>query len=79
MKLETGQVWRQYGKDFGDLSRFQVVFVKGINAIVMNCATLKQTVIYGQGQFDSFTFDCELTNEKPSIDQETLNRAGFGK
>ena len=79
MKLQTGQVWKQVSPavDYGDIMRWQIVFVKGINAIAMNCATLKQVVIYGQGQLDSFTFDCELTGEEPRLGNDTLKMKGF--
>jgi hypothetical protein len=78
MSLEVGQVWKQYGKpDYGDIQRWQIVFVKGINAIAVNCATLKQVVIYGEGQIDSFTFDCELTDEAPRLDGYTLKSIGY--
>jgi len=79
MKLKVGQVWKQVppAVDYGDIQRWQIVFVKGINAIAVNCATLKQVVIYGKGQIDSFTFDCELTDEEPRLDGYTLKSIGY--
>lgn len=76
--LAVGQVWRRYGVDYGDIVRFQIVYIKGLNAIAVNCATLDQFVIYGEGQFDSFTFDCQKTDESPRLDSLTLKGIGYG-
>ena len=77
MTLEIGQVWRRYGSPYGDVDMYQVVFVKGLNAIVVNCATLKQTVVYGQGQLDSFKLDCELMDMPPRLNKATLATIGY--
>jgi hypothetical protein len=79
MELKVGQVWKQVSPavDYGDIQRWQIVFVKGINAVAVNCATLTQIVICGEDQINSFTFDCELTDEKPRLDGYTLKSIGY--
>ena len=69
--FQKGQVWREYGpKDYGDIMRWQVIAVGRPGAIVaaavQNCATLKEMAIT-QDAISTFTFQCELTDEKPRI------------
>lgn len=74
--LELGQVWQREGSPYGDIDSYQVVFVNKLGAIVMNCATLKQTTIYGRDQMDSFTFDCKLISSN-RIPADIIKRKGF--
>jgi hypothetical protein len=75
--FEVGQVWSRYGSRLGDIDSYQIVFVKGENAIAMNCATLNQVVIYGEDQRNSFTFDCELTEITFRIPRDIMKQKGF--
>lgn len=76
-ELKIGQVWIKYGSRLGDIESWQIVFLKGQNAIAMNCATLKQVVIYGEDQRNSFTFDCELMGDTFRISRDLMKMKGF--
>ena len=63
-ELKLGQVWRQYGSEYGDIDSWQVVQVGKRCAVVMNCATTKEAVVTSDAE-SSFTFDNELVSNTP--------------
>ena len=63
--LKIGQVWREYrDKDYGHIIRWEVTLIKGKTAIVRNMATTEERFVYGKGQLDTFTFQCELMQDE---------------
>ena len=61
-----GQVWKQYGKDYGDIIRWQVTIVEPRIMELTNCATLAK-VYCDRDSISSFTFDNQLTEEGARI------------